>query len=212
VVAQLANVDAKLAGGVAERLGMDVPEPLPLAMKRPPTPEVQTSKALSLTARPGELGIKTRRVAVIVADGVDATSAAATYAALAEGGALPRFVAPKLGTVQGADGRTLDAEITLETMPAVLFDAVVLTDGLDAATTLAKDGHAIEFVKDQFRHCKPILALGASATVLEAAGIHEGPPGVVRVAAAEAGAGMQAFVRLLAAHRVFERETDPPVV
>jgi catalase len=67
-------------------------------------------------------------------------------------------------------------------------------------------------VKDQFRHCKPILALGASAIVLEAAGIHEGAPGVVRVKAAEGGAGLQTFMRLLAAHRVFERETDPPVV
>src|SRR6185369_3257306 len=212
VVAMLANVDAKLAAGVADRLGMDVPEPLPLAMKRPPTPEVQTSKALSLTARPGELCIKTRRVAIVVAGGVDATSAAAAYAALAEGGALPRFVAPKLGAVQGRAGRTLDAEITLETMPAVLFDAVVLADGADAATMLANDGHAIEFVKDQFRHCKPILAIGAAATVLEAAGIHEGVPGVVRVGASEAGAGVQTFMRLLAAHRVFERETDPPVV
>jgi catalase len=212
VLAQHANVDAKLAGGVADRLGMEVPEPLPLAMKRPPTPEVQTSKALSLMARPGELGIKTRRVAVVVAEGVDATSAAAAYAALAEGGALPRFVAPKLGAVPGMGGRTLDAEITLETMPAVLFDAVVLADGPDAATTLANDGHAIEFVKDQFRHCKPILAIGAAATVLEAAGIHEGAPGVVRVGASESGAGVQAFTRLLAAHRVFERETDPPVI
>jgi catalase len=212
VLAQLANVDAKLAGGVADRLGMEVPEPLPLAMKRPPTPEVQASKALSLRARPGELGIKTRRVAVVVAAGVEATSAAAAYAALAEGGALPRFVAPKLGAVQAAGGRTIDAEITLDTMPAVLFDAVVLTDGADAATMLANDGHAIEFVKDQFRHCKPILAIGAAATVLEAAGIHERAPGVVRVAAAEGSAGVQTFARLLAAHRVFERETDPPIV
>jgi hypothetical protein len=212
VVAMLANVDAKLAAGVADRLGLEVPEPLPLAMKRPPAPEVQTSKALSLMARPGELGIKTRRVAVVVAEGVDATSAAAAYAALAEGGALPRFVAPKLGAVPGMGGRTLDAEITLETMPAVLFDAVVLADGPDAATTLANDGHAIEFVKDQFRHCKPILAIGAAATVLEAAGIREGAPGVVRVGASESSAGVQTFTRLLAAHRVFERETDPPVI
>jgi catalase len=173
---------------------------------------VQASKALSLTARPGELGIKTRRVAVVVADGVDTASAAATYAALAEGGALPRFVAPKLGTVQGSGGGTLAAEITLDTMPAVLFDALVLTDGPDAATMLANDGHAIEFVKDQFRHCKPILAIGAGATVLEAAGVHEGAPGVVRIRAADGSAGVQTFVRLLAAHRVFERETDPPLV
>jgi catalase len=212
VVAMLANVDAKLAGGVAERLGIEVPEPLPLAMKRPPAPEVQTSKALSLTARPGEMGVRTRRVAIVVADGVDAVSATAVYAALAEAGALPRFVAPKLGTVAARGGRPIDAEVTLDTMPAVLFDALVLAGGDDAVAMLSRDGYALDFVKDQFRHCKPILAIDGASALLEAAGIPAGTPGIIRTAAKESETGVEAFMRLLAAHRVFERETDPPVV
>ena len=46
-------------------------------------------------------------------------------------------------------------------MPSVLFDAVVVPDGEEAAERLALLGQALEFIKDQYRHCKPILMLGA---------------------------------------------------
>ena len=67
-------------------------------------------------------------------------------------------------------------------------------------------------MKDQFRHCKPILALGGAVALLQAAGIPDGAPGIVHVAPAETEAGIEAFTRLLAGHRVYERETDPPTV
>ena len=72
VVAQLLNVAAELAQAVADGLGMtELPDPLPRLLKRPPKSEMQVSKALSLLARPGTQGIKTRRIALLVADGVD---------------------------------------------------------------------------------------------------------------------------------------------
>ena len=40
-----------------------------------------------------------------------------------------------------------------------------------AVEALAAVGQALEFVKDQYRHCKTILALGAGARLLEKAGI-----------------------------------------
>jgi catalase len=211
VVAMLANVDAALAAGVAEGLGMEVPDPLPPVLKRPPAPEVDVSKALSLQARPGEIGIRTRRVAILVADGIHAASANAVYARLAEAGAVPRFVGPKLGMVSGF-GRPVAVDITLEAAPSVLFDAVVLPDGEEAVQSLAADGHAREFVKDQARHCKAILALGAARALLEAAGVPGSAPGVVAVPAAEAEAGAARFAALIEKHRVWERETDPPVM
>ena len=72
VVAQLRNVDEGLARAVAEGLGMDeLPEPLPLLVKPPAKPEVAVSEALSLMSRPGKVGIATRRIALMVADGVN---------------------------------------------------------------------------------------------------------------------------------------------
>ena len=50
-------------------------------------------------------------------------------------------------------------------MPSVLFDAAVVPDGAGAADRLSALGHAREFLKDQYRHCKPILMLGAGERV-----------------------------------------------
>jgi catalase len=212
VVAMLANVDDRLAGGVARGLGIEVPEALPAALARPPKPEVEVSKPLSLLSHPGELGVKTRRIAVVVADGADAEVADAVYAALAEAGAVPRFVGRRLGTIDPASGRPIDVEVTLETAPAVLFDAVVLPDGEAAVAALAEDPHALDFVKDQFRHCKPILAIGASSKLLAAAGIpRASDPGLVLAPAAEAGTALTGFVEALARHRVYDRVTEPAV-
>ena len=52
-------------------LGVEVPEPLPLSIQ-PAAPEVEASPTLSLTARPGDGSIAGRKVAILVAAGVDA--------------------------------------------------------------------------------------------------------------------------------------------
>jgi catalase len=107
--------------------------------------------------------------------------------------------------------------VTLETSPSVLYDAIVLSGGA-AAAALAADGMAVEFLKDAYRHCKPILVVGAqNHPVLEKAGIPASPatgepaPGLVLANDAD-GAALEAFVQSIAAHRAFERETDPPLV
>jgi putative intracellular protease/amidase len=53
----------------------------------------------------------------------------------------------------------------------VLYDAVVLPRGTGAVARLRNDGRALEFIKDQYRHCKPILAMGDGAQLLKACGI-----------------------------------------
>jgi catalase len=211
VVSMLANVAPELAGGVAAGLGFPVPEPMPRALEIAVKPEVERSKALSLTARPGNGSVAGRRVAVLVADGVDGASTLAFHRALAAAGAVPRIVAPRLGEVKTADGTALHAEASMEAMPSVLFDALVIPGG-PAAKGLVALGQALEYVRDQYRHCKPIGVLGTSTALLEAAGVPltlangEKDPGLV------VGASDEAFVKALAAHRHFQRETDPPRV
>ena len=53
----------------------------------------------------------------------------------------------------------------------MLYDAVVLPDGADAVRQLRADGRTLEFIKDQYRHCKPMLAFGDGAQLLDACGI-----------------------------------------
>ena len=171
MVASLANVADELVEGVAEGLGMEVPAPLPQALERPRKPEVETSPALSLFARPGDGGIRTRRIAILVADGIDGEAVKALHAGLLEAGAVPRIVGARLGQVETEQGEAIDVEVTLETGPAVLYDALAVPGGHEAMQALGNVGHALEFVKDQYRHCKPILAMEDGKALVENAGV-----------------------------------------
>ena len=71
-----------------------------------------------------------------------------------------------LGSVQPAAGDAIEVDVSLEAAPAVLYDALVLPDGDEAIAALRADGRTLEFIKDQYRHCKPILALGAGEQLL----------------------------------------------
>src|SRR6185295_7184382 len=100
------------------------------------TPEVQASPALSLLSRPGDGGIQTRRVAILVADGIDGNAVNAMHTALLERGAVPRLVGARLGEVTGAGGETFDVEATMETTPSVLYDALFIPGGKKAIDML----------------------------------------------------------------------------
>jgi catalase len=219
VVAQLLNVAEELAQAVAEGLGMtELPEPLPKAIARDPKPEVETSGALSLFSRPGQVGIATRRIAILVADGLNGEAATALHEGLAAQGAVPRFVGIKLGRVKSTSGDPIEVEVSMETAPAVVWDAMIVPDGDAAVDALSQSGHAIEFLKDQYRHCKTILLMGRASSLLRAAGIPAtlpdggADPGVLQPDAGDTDAVLDAFAAAVAKHRHFERETDPPLV
>ena len=219
VIAQLRNVADELAQAVADGIGLtELPEALPLALPRAPKPEVKQSESLSLFARPGTEGIRTRRIAILIADGVDTEEASLLHGALLQRGAVPRFVGIKLGQVTGAAGDSLDVEVSMEAAPSVTWDALIIPAGDAATAALSESGHALEFLKDQYRHCKPILLMGGSSALLEEAGIPaelstgEEDPGLLMFEVGQMDAAVDAFVGALTRHRHFERETDPPRV
>jgi len=218
VVSQLVNVDAALAKAVADELGIEVPPAQPLASTRRIKAEVKQSPALSLFARPGDGSIRTRRIAILVANGVAGEALRILHTELLALGAVPRFVGARLGAVQPANGDPIEVEVTVETAPSVLWDAVVVPDGDDAAESLKSNGQVLEFLKDQYRHCKTLLAVGAGTTVLEAAGMSlELPdgspdPGVLLFDSQQAAEAVERFAKALAKHRHFVRQTDPPVI
>jgi catalase len=131
---------------------------------------------------------------------------------------VPRFVAARLGGAVTAQGETIEVEATLENTPAVLYDALVVPCGRQAATALLRLGHALEFVKDQYRHAKPLLVIGAGRDFVEGAGIAltlpSGEPdsGIVETSVEEIEGAIPRFIQALAKHRHHGRETDPPFV
>ena len=220
-VSMLRNASEALAQRVAADLGMPVvPDAMPRALESPETPEVMESPALSLMFRPSQTGIRARKVALLVADGVS-ESMLAVHAALSAAGAVPKLIAPRIGQLKTADGTALMADASLETEPGFLFDALVLPDGEQAVAALARDAKTMEFIRDQHRHCKSILVLGSSKALMSKAGIPDllsngdADPGIVyssNESGSDATSAAEAFVKAMGKHRHFERETDPPMV
>ncbi len=83
---------------------------------------------------------------------------------------------------------------------------------------VSHDLHALEFLEDQYRHAKPILALGAGADLVETAAIPatlpsgEADPGLLIYRDKPAEKILATFVAAVASHRHHEREMDPPKV
>ena len=88
--------------------------------------------------------------------------------------------------------------------------------GKTAIETLGKSGQAMEFIKLQYRHCKPILALDGASALLEGADISprlpdgSDDPGLLVVEGQDDATVADAFVKAIARHRHFERQMDPP--
>ena len=102
----------------------------------------------------------------------------------------------------------------------VLISAVAFDLVEEAVAALAQDGHTAEFIRDQFRHCKTILALGAAQRLLVQAGLPpsmdkslaQGATGLLVADAGNVDAAAQAFIRAMGRHRHFGREMDPPLL
>ena len=218
VVSSLLNASRELATALAQDLGIELPEPMPRAAANPLRSEILSSPALSLQALPGDGGIATRQIAILLADGVESEPLNELLEALHAAGAVTRLLGARLGTVRSEEGEPVEIDATLENSPAVLFDAMVLTGGSEAVEALSRDGHTLEFIKDQYRHCKTILALGDSAAILRRAGVPSTlpsgatDPGLLVEGAEGNDRVTQSFIAAVARHRHVGRDRDPPLI
>jgi catalase len=183
VVDNLAHVDAKLARKVAEPLGIAVPDAKAAAGRagfrdvRSKLP-LETSPALSMES--GGSSIATRRVAVLVAGGVEVGALRAIQQALQDAGATVRIVSDRLGSVATSSGQQLAVDHTFANMPSVMFDAVLVPGGPVSAQALARNGDAVHFVLEAYKHCKAICVIGEGVQLLRSVGVgpNEGGPAV----------------------------------
>jgi catalase len=218
VISSLCNVSEELAKELADDLGIDLPDPMPRAIRGTPKAEILKSDPLSLSALPGDGSVRTRKIAILVAEGVESGSIVDIVEGLNAVGAVTRLVGTRLGRVGVKDGEALEVDATLENSPSVLFDAVVLPADGEAVDALCLNGRALEFVKDQYRHCKTVMALGESSKILRKAGIPltlpsgEADPGLLLTGENGHDADLASFVRAVGQHRHLLRDSDPPLV
>jgi catalase len=231
MVAVLAHVDGTLARRVADGLGIEVSEKLqtPLNMSVPadanvkefqPKPvqkKVGDSPALSMANTPKD-SIKTRKVAILGADGFDDAAVAAMKKALTDAGAQAKLVAPRLGVLKSANGTKAKADFSLLTASSVLFDAVYVPGGEKSVEALQKHPEALEFVQEAFKHCKTIAADDAGVELIRACGLtngaatgkaakeQSGEEGVIIGRADQSGLIASQFIKAIAQHRHWSRE------
>jgi catalase len=166
VVANLRNVDDDLARRVADGLAM----PLPSASKPAVEPlEMAPSPALSIVAKmkPTLVG---RKVGILFDEGSDKAEIDRVKAGVEAAGGTTMLIAPKVGGIK-VKGGTLKAEGQLAGTPSVLFDAIALVLTHDAASRLANEGAAVDFVRDAFGHLKAIGCTRDADPLLQKAGV-----------------------------------------
>ena len=118
--------------------------------------------------------IKTRRLAILVADGVEAAPLRRLQQDLGEAGVVCKLVAPHLGAVSTSTGRQLVVDHTFANMPSIMFDAVLIPGGATSAAALCALGDAVHFVLEAYKHCKTICALNEGVQILASLGLSAG--------------------------------------
>ncbi len=173
----LSQIEESLAAAVAYNIGLHIPKELatPLNQNIPADGDPQRyasivkegsldrSAALSM-ANTVKDSIRTRKVAILACDGVNAENLQAVKAAIVAAGGGADIIAPKLGFITGKDadpanpGAAIPVDKSLFTTASVLYDAVYVPGGTNSVATLEADPDAIHFLDEAFRHCKAIAA------------------------------------------------------
>lgn len=169
MVGLLTQVDKHLAESVAKNLGIAVPKKLeepvnhsfgadvdpkkcqPIKVKQP----IERSDALSM-ANTRKDSIKTRQIAILIADGVDDKAVNSMQKALVGEGAVVKLIAPTLATVKGSQGGALKPDESFLTAASVLYDAVYVPGGASGIKKLQSITESLCFIDEAFKHCKAI--------------------------------------------------------
>ncbi|HTL10648.1 MAG TPA: catalase HPII [Chitinophagaceae bacterium] len=177
----LSQVEKSLAAAVAYNLGLHVPKKLdsplnqsvpadgdpkkfqPVKMESP----LEKSAALSM-AGTIKNSIRTRKIALLAADGVDEQSLLRMKKALEAEGAMTDIIAPRLGVITAENNTEIPVTQSLLTAASVMYDAVYVAGGVNCAATLEGEPDAVHFLNEAFRHCKAIAAHSSAMQVLEA--------------------------------------------
>ena len=225
----LSQIDKGLAAEVAYNLGLHVPQQpeQPINKSIPADGEeskfqpvkkkisLDRSEALSMANTVMD-SIRTRKIAILAADGVDENLLLQMKEALEAEGAKTEVIAPRLGTISGEDDTEIPVDQSLLTAASVFYDAVYVPGGTNSVGTLAEEPDAIHFLNEAFKHCKAIAAHESARQVLEATNFSKKlPEDRSKTTALEEGIILQEdvhrlityFIAAISKHRFWERET-----
>ena len=194
----LANIDLTLAKRVAENLGLPAPTSGTVAVR-----EISTKASAALSQAnllPGN--IKTRKVAILAANGVDGAAIDALKQALRAEGAHAKLLGPTSAPVKTKDGKLLPVDASMEGMPSVVFDAVYVPGGAASIQALSGDGVALHYVLEAYKHLKAIALHGEAKQLLDVLHL-QADEGLLAIKDAK---DVKGFFAAMGQHRVWARE------
>lgn len=215
VVDMFARVDSTLAKRVGEGLGIT-----PTASIKPEKQRgIKKSPAVSQANTMMET-VKSRKIAILACEGVNANQVSAIRDSLASEGAMAEIISVDLGKIKASDGKPIMVDENFLITSSVIYDAVYIPGGAKSVERLKSNGDALHFVSEAFKHCKPIAAADEGVTMLEAAGIKGvtlagkgnrtaivADKGVITVQSPKSLSDFgKEFVKAIARHRYWERE------
>ena len=223
----LSQIDKGLAQEVADGLGLTVParpeQPINHSIPADSDPQAfQPIKAKSSLAQSPALSmantiknsIRTRKIAILAADGVDDTALQTMKKALLAEGAVVELIAPRLGSIKGKNKALLPVDKSFLTAASVLYDAVYVPGGAMSVATLAAEPDAIHFLNEAFKHCKAIAADLEAGPVLQATYFFSKLPKDKSekmamqdgIAIGQSKTLARTFIEMIAQHRFWQRE------
>ncbi|WP_080779156.1 catalase [Chryseobacterium phocaeense] len=222
LVGQLVFVDKDLAAKVATKIGVQVKklkhpnQSLPAdsnieeLQSEEREPNTKTSAALSMKNTVKD-NIKSRKIGFIIANGADGKAISGLATKLETEGATVELIAPSLAAVKTGDGSSLIPKHSLTSTASVCFDALYICAGEKSAKVLMSEENkhrVLNFVNETYKHCKALYFGEGTETVYNSSNVsmkkHEDPA----VINWENIKPENAFIKVVAGHRVWELEQE----
>ncbi len=218
MVEHLAKINSHLASKVAEGIGVSVPadvqpaEPLPGSLNKKRverSPSVRTIENPNYTVK-----LKGRKVAVLAEDEVDGGIIYELKSMLEKEGAMCEVISKFHGERKSLNAKDVKTDKTYLTSSSVLYDAVFVPGGRKSVDKLKEMGDSLHFIREAFKHGKPIGASGEGVELIDACGFPElktfdaagADKGVVSARNATGNDVLNMFIQSLSQHRYWERE------
>ncbi|MFA0962928.1 catalase [Roseivirga sp. BDSF3-8] len=169
MVSHLLNIDDKLAGKVAEGLGV---KPMPKAAT--PAMEVRRdlkpSDPLSILKNTPD-NFRGRKIGILVSEGFEAEAVKALKEAAEKAGAMVEMVGPRVAGVTCSEGKSHQMDEKVDGGPSVMYDAVAVIGSKEGIEDLAAMPPAREFVANSYAHYKFVAYNEAAMPLFEKTGL-----------------------------------------
>jgi catalase len=159
MIERFSHVDANLARQVA--IGLGITAPIPEIVKN----HGRNSPALSQTNTVKNT-VKSRHIAILATDGFDYSQLMEMKQALSNAGAQGKIISNHGGSIKSVENQEVPVDMTYLTSASVMFDAIYVPGGQQSIHTLKKEGDAIHFINEAFKHCKAIGATSEGIDLL----------------------------------------------